>query len=239
MTLRYVIFLLLTGALTAFMGYATWATARLLREWTPPRNPLLEPAEVLGKTALVALCGALSWLSGVPAQTLGWTTARAGEQAAWGAALGTGLGLLFYAASRWVVARTGTRYYSPALVDLIAPRSARELALLALVMIPAVLLEELLFRSLLIGGLTPIAPPLLLVAVGALLFGLMHSPQGIWGMAGATAAGALFGALFLAAGSLVLPLVAHYVTNLVQLAIALRERGMERDSERRKVESEM
>jgi membrane protease YdiL (CAAX protease family) len=42
-------------------------------------------------------------------------------------------------------------------------------------------------------------------------------------MAGAALAGVLFGWLFLAAGSLLLPLAAHYATNLVQLGIALRE----------------
>jgi membrane protease YdiL (CAAX protease family) len=225
MTMRYTLFLLLTGAVTAFLGYGTWATARLLREWTPPRNPLLEPLEAFAKLALSGLCIFLGWLSGVPPAALGWTAERAAALAAWGILAGAGLGLLFHAASRWVVARSGTRYYSPALVELIAPRSAAELGWIALAMIPAVLLEELLFRSLLVGGLGPLAPLPLLVVASALLFGLMHSPQGAWGMAGATAAGVLFGALFLASGSLVLPLAAHYVTNLVQLAIALREKG--------------
>ena len=186
-------------------------------------NPLLEPPETLIKAALCGLCIFLGRLSGVPPATLGWTAENAWAQAAWGALAGVGLGLFFYAASRWVVARTGTRYYSPALVELIAPRTAAELGWIALALIPAVLLEELLFRSLLVGGLAPIAPLPLLVAASALLFGLMHSPQGVWGMAGATAAGVLFGALFLAAGSLVLPLAAHYATNLVQLGIALGE----------------
>ena len=224
MTVRYGLFLLLTGVMTAFLGYGTWATARLLREWTPPRNPLLEPLETLVKAALCVLCILLGWLSGVSPAALGWTTARPAAQAAWGALAGAALGLLFYAASRWVVARAGTRYYSPALVELIAPRSGAELGWIALAMVPAVLLEELLFRSLLVGGLSPIAPLPLLVVASALLFGLMHSPQGAWGMAGATLAGVLFGLLFLAAGSLLLPLAAPYATNRVPLGSVLRER---------------
>jgi membrane protease YdiL (CAAX protease family) len=89
-------------------------------------------------------------------------------------------------------------------------------------MVPVVVLEELLFRSLLLAGLAPLAPqPLLLVAAG-LAFGLMHSPQGAWGMIGAGLAGMGLGLLFLWAGSLVLPFVTHYVANVVQVGLAMR-----------------
>src|SRR3712207_7962187 len=45
----------------------------------------------------------------------------------------------------------------------------------------AVVLEEVLFRSLLIGGLSATVPlPILLIGFAA-IFGLMHSPQGTLG----------------------------------------------------------
>jgi membrane protease YdiL (CAAX protease family) len=56
------------------------------------------------------------------------------------------------------------------------------------------------------------------------LFGLLHSPQGVWGMAGAALAGILLGLLFLAAGSLLLPCIAHYVANMMQIGVAYRAR---------------
>ncbi len=91
-------------------------------------------------------------------------------------------------------------------------------------MVTVVLLEELLFRSLLVGGMTPLLPgPLLVLSVG-IVFGLLHSPQGTWGMAGAALAGVILGALFLLAGSLLLPSIAHYVANMVQVSVAYRAR---------------
>jgi membrane protease YdiL (CAAX protease family) len=85
-----------------------------------------------------------------------------------------------------------------------------------------VLLEELLFRSLLIGGLSPLLPAPLLMVLVSFLFGALHAPQGLWGMVGAGAAGIIFGALFLAEQSLLAPIVAHYLANLVQIMLAMR-----------------
>ena len=46
-----------------------------------------------------------------------------------------------------------------------------------------------------------------------------------WGMAGAALAGVILGVLFLLAGSLLLPGIAHYVANMVQVSVAYRERA--------------
>jgi membrane protease YdiL (CAAX protease family) len=67
-----------------------------------------------------------------------------------------------------------------------------------------------------------VAPAWALVLCAGVIFGLLHLPQGAWGMTGAALAGVLFGALFLASGSLLLPLAAHYVVNVVQLGFAKR-----------------
>ena len=72
------------------------------------------------------------------------------------------------------------------------------------------------------GAGSLLAPVWLLAVVSALLFGLMHTAQGRVGVLATTGAGLLFGALFVWAGSLVLPLVAHYVANAAQLMVAAR-----------------
>ncbi len=220
----YAWFVLLTLLVTAWLGYNTWLTARLLRTWRPPGNPLLHPLETGVRCGLIAVCLALGWLSGLPAAVLGWRTPQPAAQIGWGVLAGVALGLLFLLATRWVVWRSGKRYFSPLVLDLIVPHNRREFVLTALAMVTVVLLEELLFRSLLVGGLTPLLPGPLLVLLFGLLFGLLHSPQGRWGMLGAALAGVVLGALFLLAGSLLLPGVAHYTANMLQLAVAFRLR---------------
>jgi membrane protease YdiL (CAAX protease family) len=82
--------------------------------------------------------------------------------------------------------------------------------------------EELLFRSLLLGGLSVVVPIWALVVATALLFGWMHSPQGQLGMVLTAAVSLMFAGLFLWRGSLLPVLVAHYVVNLMQLVLAYR-----------------
>ena len=222
--LRYITFVVLTLLLTAWIGYNTYATARLLRTWRPPSNPLLHPLETIVRLALIAGCIGLGWLSGLNPSVLGWTAADPWAQVVLGALSGTALGAIFLFTTRWVVKRTGERYYSPLVLDLIVPKDRREFLLTTLAMVTVVLLEELLFRSLLVGGMTPLLPVSVLVLGISVLFGLLHSPQGTWGMTGAALAGIILGALFLLAGSLLLPCVAHYTANMIQVTVAYRER---------------
>jgi membrane protease YdiL (CAAX protease family) len=239
---QYILFLILTVGLTAALGLATVATTRLLRTWRPQHNPLLLPGEIALRLVLIAVCAGLGWLSGVPAAMLGWQLTHWPRDLLLGMLVGLALAGAFSISTRWVVARTGHRFYSPLLTDLLAPRSGGELVAMTLALIPIVLLEEVLLRSLWIGGMAPLAAggavfpagasvlpagtAMLpagaavwwLVAASALLFGLMHSAQGAWGMAGAGLAGLLFGVLFVATGSLLLPVVAHWVADVAQVA---------------------
>lgn len=222
MPLNYLFFLVIVFALTAFIAYTTVATALLLRTWRPPHNPLLNRADTILRWLLVAFCLGLGALSGLDFHTLGWSLPAPATQTMVGAAAGLALALFFYATTSWLVQRTGARFYPTTFIELVAPRSLRDLAQIAVALIAVVLLEELLFRSLLIGGLSPLAPELVLAIVVGCAFGLLHSPQGLWGMAGAALAGVVLGFLFLWQHSVLAPFVAHYVANLVQLALIMR-----------------
>jgi membrane protease YdiL (CAAX protease family) len=225
MPARYWLFVLLTLALTAFMGYGAYTTARLLKTWVPDRNLLLMPAENLLRLALIILCIALGLLSGLSLSQLGWvwpqTTGQLIRQVVAGIGWGAGLALFFYLATRWVTARGDGRFYSDTIIAYITPGNGWEWVLVALAMAGVALLEELLFRSLLLGGFAPLAPVWLLVLGLGALFGLMHSPQGAVGMVGAGLAGVIFGVLFLWSGGLLLPLTAHYAANMVQVTAAM------------------
>ncbi|MBX3014330.1 MAG: CPBP family intramembrane metalloprotease [Caldilineaceae bacterium] len=227
MSINFWLFTILTGALVLLMSYGTYATAKLLRQWQPDRNLLLLPAENGLRLVLIALCWVLGLLSDASAAQLGWVFPRIGQQIGWGIFWGVGLALFFYCSTTWLVARTGQRFYSALIIQAITPQSGRELCLVLLLMGPVVLLEELLFRSLLIGGLSLLYPPVWLVVIWAILFGWLHAPQGLWGMIGAGLAGLLLGGLFVNAGSLLLPFVAHYVANALQLAQAMRLRAQQ------------
>lgn len=227
MTINFWLFTLLTLALVAFIGYGTYTTARLLRTWRPDRNLLLLPAENLLRLVLIGVCLILGMLSGLPPSQLGWSFAQVGQQLWWGVVWGAVLAIFFYSSTQWLVRSTGQRFYSSVVIQAITPKDAREFVLVLVAMAPVVLLEELLFRSLLIGGLAPVVPLPLLIVGWSVIFGLLHSPQGMWGMVGAGLGGLLLSLLFVMQGSLLLPLAAHYVTNMVQVIQAMRLRYAE------------
>jgi hypothetical protein len=54
----------------------------------------------------------------------------------------------------------------------------------------------------------------------ALFFGLLHWPQGAWGVVGTTLAAIALSVLFLVTGSLWPPLAAHYVLDVSQVVVA-------------------
>ena len=222
--MRYTLFVILTLALTAFIGWSTYQTDRLLRVWRPDRNLLLVPAENALRIGLVLVCAGLGWLSRLPPATLGWVPADpAGDMLA-GVLAGIALSLAITAAANWAIARWGQAIYSPLVILNVLPRNRREGLLILLALVPSIALEELLFRSLLLGGLSPLLPAWLLVIPVSAVFGLFHLPQGRLGVAGTALAGIAFSLLFLWRGSLLAPLIAHYVADVLQLAQAHRQR---------------
>ncbi|MCS6828344.1 MAG: CPBP family glutamic-type intramembrane protease [Caldilinea sp.] len=222
---EYEFFLIGLFILTIFISYSTLATARLLKRWQPPDNPLLDRVDVILRFFLTALCIVLGLVSGLDAATLGWTFQQPLRQALVGVGIGVTLALVLFGLSRQADKKGRERFVSQRFIEMILPRSRAEAYRIALALGPVVVLEELLFRSLLIGGLSPLFPAPLLIVLVSVLFGVLHAPQGLWGMVGAGAAGLIFGALFLAEQSLMAPVVAHYVANLVQIVLAMRLRA--------------
>lgn len=221
----YWLFVAGTGALTAFISWGTYQTARLLRVWRPDRNLLLLPAENALRGAMVLACVGLGLLSGLPAATLGWAPADPAGDVVWGILVGVMLSLALTLGSSLAVRRWGRRVYSPTVILSVLPASGREWVLVLLALVPAVALEELLFRSLLLGGLSPILPERLLLVGMAVFFGLLHLPQGALGVGGTALAGLGLGLLFVERSSLLAPLIAHYVADVMQLILAGRNRA--------------
>ena len=114
----------------------------------------------------------------------------------------------------------GAGVYEDKLLRCILPAGRHEWPGVVLALLPAAALEELLFRSLPLGGLARLVAPHWLMWPLALLFGLLHWPQGGWGVVGTTVAAVALSLLFLATGSVWAPLAAHYVLNVLQLVLA-------------------
>jgi membrane protease YdiL (CAAX protease family) len=219
-----VVFVVGTLTLTAFITWATYRSAQMLHQVEVDFNLLLLPAENLLRVGLIVICLILGQVSGLPREQFGWISYAPLADAAIGLGVGVAVQVILNALTNWAIRRFGPEIYSPLVILSILPRSRDEWAPVLLALFPAVLVEELLFRSLLLGGLGLLLPvPVLLVGTG-LLFGWMHSPQGRLGMVMTAAISLLLAGLFLWRGSLLLPLVAHYVVNLLQLLAARRHR---------------
>ncbi len=214
------VFVLGALSILALLAWGTYQTALYLRRVAVTFNPLLLPAENVLRLALIAACLWLGAISGLPRQALGWLAVDPGRDLAIGLAVGIITALLIPLLTQVAVKNLGTQIYSPVVVRSVLPRTRREWLLVPLALVGSVLLEELLFRSLLLGGFGQFAPPVLLAVVWSALFGALHLPQGSLGIVVAAVMGLLLSALFLGTMSLLAPLIAHYVINLLQLVLA-------------------
>ena len=222
--MSYPLFLAGTLILTLFITWATFRSAQILKQVRVEFNLLLLPAENVLRVGLIIACLILGRISGLPRDQFGWVSRAPLSDLFLGLGVGVVVQITLNALTDWAVERFGPHIYSPQVVLSVLPRHRDEWALVLLALFPAVLVEELLFRSLLLGGLAPLLPLPALVIGTALLFGGMHSPQGRLGVVMTSLVSLLLAGLFLWRGSLLPPLVAHYVVNLLQLVIAHRRR---------------
>jgi membrane protease YdiL (CAAX protease family) len=102
-------------------------------------------------------------------------------------------------------------------VDPILPRTTAERRAWAGLALSAGVTEEITYRGLLLialATLLPDAAPLLVVTVAAVLFGLAHWYQGALGILVTGLLGGVLAALYLATGSLLLPIALHVLIDL-------------------------
>ncbi len=218
-------FILGTLLLLVFLVMSTYRTAQILRDLPATLNVLLLPAENIFRGVLIAICVGLAQASELSSAQLGWQVRDPVREVILGGGVGLAFALALPPLTRFAVARFGARVYSPLVVQRVLPRTPREWVLVPLALVPAVLLEELLFRSLWLGGFGAFVPPAALVVIGSALFGVLHLAQGILGVLVAGALGLVFAGLFLLTPGLLAPFVAHYVVNLLQLVWAARDKN--------------
>jgi membrane protease YdiL (CAAX protease family) len=209
-----------------FVSYATFRTSEILQVVTPEENILLIPAENVVRLVMIALCIGLGFLSPAGLTALGWVPADPLGDIGIGLVAGVSISVVATPLTAWVI-RRHPEWYSDIILQSIRPRTRGQWPLVILALLPAVLLEELLFRSLLLGGFSPYVNVLFFAVAASILFGLLHRPQGEYGVAAVTVVALVFSALFLWRGSLLVVVVTHWVTNIGQLLQAERYEARE------------
>ena len=210
-----------------FTGLIAWMTYRsylLIKQVTIEANLLLSLPESIARLVLVGFCLFLAWLSGLTLTQLGLVVEHPCRTIGWGLAIGLIVQLTTNLITIQTIKIFGRDIYSPWLIQNILPRRSSEWPLVALAFIPPVLMEELLFRTLLIGVFRDILTLPILILVTSIVFGLMHQPQGKLGMIIAGVINVVFCILFVWSGQLLLTFVAHYTINCLQIVFAFHQR---------------
>jgi membrane protease YdiL (CAAX protease family) len=228
MTLSTGYLILAAGSLLllAFLSWSTYQSGKILQANPPDTNLLLSTPENVARFVLIGLCIGLGLASDLDLTRLGWTLADPWGSLFRGAILGVAVQIPLGWLTRLAVRRLGaTRdIYSPVVVRLILPKTRRQAVLVALAFLPAVFMEEMLFRSLLLGGFSVLFNPWILGLVWAVVFGTMHLPQGSVGTIATSFIGFILAGAFIVSGGLLVPVAAHYVMNILQVWDADRHR---------------
>ncbi|WP_323173175.1 CPBP family glutamic-type intramembrane protease [Natrialba sp. PRR66] len=170
---------------------------------------------------LVVLLGAILFTA-IPASALGIEFSLVYLTS--GLALGTGAGIALYAANELGAAfaeRVGFDH-DEQLRSMLAPDTTGGWLTLLLVVLPIIaVFEELLFRGALIGVFATgfDMSPWLLAVVSSVAFALGHGMQGSVGVAVTGALGFVLAAVFIATGSLLVVIVAHYLINALEFVV--------------------
>ncbi len=208
--------------LLGFISFATYRTAQLLETWKPANateNLLLLPFENLARLVMIGVAVGLGLLSGRGPEALGWLPQQPWTDVLIGVAIGVTVSIILLPPSLWVK-RRHPQWQSDAILNSIRPRTRRQWPLVLLALVPVALLEEMLFRSLLLGGFAPYVDVMWFAVAVSIFFGLLHRPQGEWGVLAVTLVSLVFSALFLWRHSLLLVVTAHWAVNVGQLLLA-------------------
>ncbi len=222
------VFLIGTLALITFLYWAAYQGERALKSHTIEiqGNLLLNIPELVFKLVLLGLCAGLAnSLSVSPKDSCPTMESCVGLRGPAPVFVQIVIGLIAGIITVFVVNIVsvgairiwGRKIYSPEIMKNMVPRNQLEWVLIIIPLLVAVMVEEFLFRGLLIGGFQLVVNPWVMAIASSVLFGLMHSPQGILGIVLTGLVGMVFAALFIITSSLLPVIVAHFVINFLQI----------------------
>ncbi len=175
---------------------------------------------VVSQLVVAGLFAGLVWLAGVPITALGIDLSPSATEVVLAIALGVGIYLLDEGGVR-LLDHVGLAY-DEGLRRALAPAGPGGWAFLLIVVLPVIaIVEELIFRGILIGALASgfAVPTAVLVVVSTVAFAIGHGLQGTGGVLVTGALGLLLAIAFVATGSLLLVVVAHYLVNALEFVV--------------------
>lgn len=210
-------------ALFLFLGVPVWDAleTRALKTSTNPRKKILSYQRIL---VILWTAAIVAWIALRSSVFFVWpavreiTQQKIGASFAWGFAVAFAVGSLLQVVlvRRSATAREKTLRAFQRLA-FILPVTHEERAWFALVSVTAGICEEVLYRGFLIRYLSngPWHIGLwMALAVASISFGLAHGYQGLSGIIGTALLGAVMAVIFLASGSLWLPMALHAIIDL-------------------------
>ncbi len=218
------IFLVGTLGLISFLYWAAYQSNRALKshQIEITGNLLLSLPEFFFKLLLLGLCFGLANSLNVDRldRVIGWPSREPIVDLLLGLTIGLVTVFVVNILSTAAIRIFGKKIYSPELMKSLVPRNQLEWLLIIVPLLLAVTVEEMLFRALLIGGFSTAVNPWAMAIASSLVFGLMHSPQGLLGVILTGLVGMLFATVFIITGSLFTVIVAHFAVNFLQIARA-------------------
>jgi membrane protease YdiL (CAAX protease family) len=176
---------------------------------------------ILMQAAVAAMVAVLSLLGGVPAASLGLIAPRS-----WWMSASVGGGFIGYFVYVGIRQRSKARKLRERMQGrgggLLLPDTMGEMSWFAVMCVLSGIAEEPVYRGFLCFYISLYLPHINgpgLVLLTSLVFGIGHAYQGWRGIASTTVSGLIFGTLYVASGSLVLPAVVHSTGNLQAVLI--------------------
>lgn len=174
---------------------------------------------ILRDLGLCSLVLYFVWRNGEPLEWIGWNVRHGARDFA----LGIGLFPLMFlgaALAAWLFLKMGLSGPQSPLKSVLSVRSWSQVHLALLLVAVVAVTEETIFRGYLllrfraVMGSTPIA-----VALATLVFTMGHGYEGTAGLATVALLGLVFAVVYLSTGSLVAPMVLHFLQDFVGVIV--------------------